>query len=271
MFSFVNLGSYGRLGNQMFQYAALFSLAKKYNVNFLIPDVRISDYKKYELLQAFKNLSAEIITLDNHKFRLIKQRYYEKSFSYDNNFLSTKLFTDLYGYYQSEKYFSLFKEELKKEFCFSNEVINECKLKINKYKENKFLLCAIHVRRGDYTNLQDYHTNLSIKQYYQSGINLILEKNKDTKFIIFSDDIEWCKEIELFKEKCIFPQMKNHFEDLCMMTQCDYHIIANSSFSWWGSYLSSSKFTIAPKNWFGPKLKTVNDTKDLYIKDWILI
>ena len=108
MFSFVNLGSYGRLGNQMFQYAALFSIAKKHNVNFLIPDVRINDYKKYELLQVFNNLSAEIITLDNPKLRLIKQRYYEKSFAYDNNFLSTELFTDLHGYYQSEKYFSLF-------------------------------------------------------------------------------------------------------------------------------------------------------------------
>lgn len=270
MYSFLNLGNFGRLGNQMFQYAALFSISKKNKTELLIPNSKInSKNTKYELLQAFENLSANVISLHDPKFSLISKRFHEKCFSYDKNFFLIDKFTDLHGYFQSENYFKDFKSEIKKEFSFSKKIIETCDLKIIKYKKNNISLCSIHVRRGDYTNLKDYHTNLKLEDYYKPSIKKILENNNNIKFIVFSDDVEWCKKNKFLQENCIFLNTDNHFEDLYLMTQCDYHIIANSSFSWWGSYLSNTKLTIAPKHWFGPQ--GPKNWSSIYCDNWHII
>jgi hypothetical protein len=93
----------------------------------------------------------------------------------------------------------------------------------------------------------------------------------DSNFYVFSDDINWC--IENFTNpnlKINFINSGSPYVDLYLMTQCEGHIIANSSFSWWGSWLSTgSKKTIAPSNWFGPQIN--KDTSDIYCKNWKII
>ena len=92
--------------------------------------------------------------------------------------------------------------------------------------------------------------------------------DKDSIFCFFSDDLNWCK--ENFKgDKYIFVETGNPYYDLYLMSKFQNHIIANSSFSWWGSWLSESKKTIAPLNWFGPLLN--KNTSDVYCDNWILI
>jgi hypothetical protein len=93
----------------------------------------------------------------------------------------------------------------------------------------------------------------------------------DKKFLIFSDDIQWCKQN--------FPEMKNFvyiegqkdYEDFLLMSLCNHNIICNSSFSWWAAWINqnSNKIVIAPKKWFGPAYSHF-DTKDLYCDGWIL-
>ena len=76
--------------------------------------------------------------------------------------------------------------------------------------------------------------------------------DKDLPVLVFSDDIEWCKQQKLFEtDRFLFSENTWNLVDLCMQTLCKYHIIANSSFSWWGSYLANSEKTVAPKKWFG--------------------
>ena len=86
--------------------------------------------------------------------------------------------------------------------------------------------------------------------------------------MIFSDDIEWCKEQEMFKGyRFHFYDSQSTGIDLCLQSLCTYHIIANSSFSWWGSWLAKSEKTIAPKNWRG----SLPYVEGLYLKDWVVI
>ena len=89
----------------------------------------------------------------------------------------------------------------------------------------------------------------------------------DRNFLFISDDINWCK--ETFGDTHCYSESGDMYVDLCIMTECYGHIIANSSFSWWGAWLGLGK-TIAPKNWFGPEMEYRKDGS-IYEKDWILI
>jgi hypothetical protein len=106
-------------------------------------------------------------------------------------------------------------------------------------------------------------------EYYAEGLS---HMPKDIPVIVFSDGIEWCKEQEVFTgDRFIFAEGNNTGVDLCLQSLCNYHIIGNSSFSWWGSWLAKSKKTVAPSKWFHKILYKDKDTKDLYIKEWIVI
>jgi len=262
MYSCLTLGRYGRFGNQMFQYSALFSLAKNNSCAFFIPS---EEEGKYELLEAFPNLSAKIEKFSNIT-PYINKRYQERSFVFDLSFYQTPKYADVSGYFQSEMYFSNCRDEIISEFKFSEKFLIPSSKKVSEIR-NSGTLCSLHIRRGDYLKLPDYHTNLD-QSFYKAAINTILEADRNVKFLVFSDDLEWCKN-NLQNENFIFSNGENQFEDMCMMSLCDYHIIANSSFSWWGSYLSDSKLTIAPKKWFGPR--GPQDWSTIYRKDWITL
>ena len=126
---------------------------------------------------------------------------------------------------------------------------------------------SLHIRRGDYVNLSDHHLLLDIS-YYKNAVNMF--KNIE-KVVVFSDDIEWCKE-NLDIKNTEFIENETDIVDLYLMSQCTHNIIANSSFSWWGAWLNKNdnKKVIAPKKWFGPKRNDLND-KDIIPETWIRI
>lgn len=113
---------------------------------------------------------------------------------------------------------------------------------------------AIHVRRGkNPSNPEEpaysdnpYYVNLCETGYYYNAMQLFPSK----EFLVFSDDIEWCKTRDVFKN-CSFSEGNNEIDDLNAMASCNGHITANSSFSWWGAYLSPhGGKVVAPKNWY---------------------
>ena len=125
---------------------------------------------------------------------------------------------------------------------------------------------SIHIRRGDYTSLTNEYEQLTLENYYNKAMSLVDNK----KFIVFSDDIPWCK--EAFKNKNVeFEESNNEIQDFAKMISCKNNIIANSTFSWWAAYLNQhpNKIVVAPNKWFGPKLN--HNTKDLIPKKWIKI
>jgi hypothetical protein len=257
MISFNRLGNLGHLGNQMFQYASTKGIATKNNTEFYIPETKYFG-TSYNTLS---NIDDCFEIKCNRGITNFPQ-YIDPNFQFDENLFNISGDMDLLGYFQSEKYFKHIENQIKEDFVFDEVIFKECFAYRHKRFSNTPLI-SVHIRRTDYLTDTKFE-NLDIDYYYDA-----LKLLPKFPVLIFSDDIEWCKENIKFENSIVSP-FKNHYFDLCMMTMCDYHIIANSSFSWWGSWLGNSEQTIAPKKWFCGEFSNLN-TKDLYRPDWITI
>ena len=267
MIGFNNLGKLGRLGNQMFQYASLRGIAANNNYNWIMPppseDVAgFNEWGDHQLLYpfVFENLSNLNIQYVCGKRPTVK----ESSFCFDEElFNNCPKWVNLEGYFQSEKYFKHIEDEIREQFTLKPQYIRPSRSMMNNVEEP----VSLHVRRTDYIQLKNNHNNLGL-DYYEDALSYF---DNDRTVIIFSDDAEWCKEQSLFEDdRFLVAEGNINYVDLCLMTMCSSHIIANSSFSWWGAWLAKSQKVIAPKNWFGPDNQHL-DTKDLYCPDWIVI
>lgn len=240
----------GGLGNQMFQYAALFAHSKKMKVDAFYPINPVS------LKSTVCSTLYDIFSLSSKKEGSPGPNYQEPMFSYSP--IPESKFLTLHGYYQSEKYFKKYEKDIRKEFTFSNKTNVVVKPHTT----------SIHVRRGDYLNFPDHHP-ICPMDYYVTAMSMF----KDQKFLIFSDDIEWCKQ-NFGGNSFSFSEGLSSEEDLQIMSMCDNHIIANSSFSWWGAWLghNTDKTVVAPKKWFGSAYDTwASNTEDLYLSNWVIL
>jgi len=252
MISFNNIGHMGRLGNQMFQYAALRGIASHNGYDYSIPEHDIMLTQCFKIPSTIKNKNKTSYPLEGIQFN---QKYVDDC---PND-------VDLYGFFQSEKYFHNVRKELLDDFTFHDDVRRIC----HSYMSGLFGyddVIGMHVRRTDYiTDSQFYPLSIN---YYKRALEHFSD---DVPVMIVSDDSEWCK--EKFSGDRFFVSTSNDMcIDLCLLSLCDYHIIANSSFSWWGSWLAESDKTIAPKQWFSSTGKFKDwSTKDLYRSNWNLI
>ena len=250
--SFTNLGKNGRLGNQMFQFAALKGIAKNLGFDYIVPPSDdIHEYQYHKLFTCFKMNGVPIGNID------VTQTIMQKSFGFDEDiFNNCPDNVDIFGYFQSEKFFAHIRDELLKDFEFNNT-------------ENMIIpqgdYVAIHVRRGDYVSLTEHHPVCSL-EYYEKAMSMFPNFN----FVVVSDDLNWCKKQKIFKD-CIFLDTNNLANDMYIMTIARHNVIANSSFSWWGAWLNQKydKIVIAPKKWFGEEIQ--HNTDDLLPLEWIVI
>jgi hypothetical protein len=197
--------------------------------------------------------------------------YNEMNFNYDENIKNIPDNCDLRGYFQSEKYFKKYKNDLKtKEFVFHPQIESSVS---NFLQHNTSELVCVHIRLGDYVFNQNCHPVCTL-DYYKTALKdiLSLNVNNDIQIVLLSDDYteanKMLREMGLF---VIAHGTENKFFDMCLMTKCQYHVIANSSFSWWGAWLSNSKMTIAPKKWFGDASHMPKTWDDIYAENWITI
>lgn len=264
MISFNYLGNLGRLGNQMFQYAALRGLSSKFGYEYCLPPKSYVGVKDPNCAQADENI-FDCFKLPEVERKLTDNKtLQEASFHLDQSiFNSCPDNIDLYGYFQTEKYFLHIKEELKYDFEFIDEIKGPADEFLDSAFKNQDLI-SLHVRRGDYLNYT--HHPVQDLNYYSTALSHF---DSSLPVLIFSDDTQWCSEQDLFKdERFMISRNNSSGTDLYIQSKCKYHVIANSSFSWWGAWLADSKKVIAPKLWFGYPLE--HDTKDLYCKGWII-
>jgi hypothetical protein len=262
MITYNSIGKYGRFGNQMFQYSTLFAIAKERGYEFGVPHQLKSDneYLNFCLLECFSNLSAK----DSTNIKNVNKAQ-ERQFTYNPGIFGISNNTDICGYFQSEKYFINYREQLLIEYNF-NKDIQQKAFDMRSLTKNKAI--SIHLRLGDYLNLQDCHPVCSI-EYYQEALKMLPD---DLLIYVFSDDIEKAtKFFDFINRKVVFTETSDKYVDMCLMTMCDYHIIANSSFSWWGAWLSNSKKVIAPSKWFGDNPNMPKDWSDIYCSNWNII
>src|SRR5574344_594145 len=275
------------LGNQMSQYA--FYLAKKKiepKTIVIFTNYSHNFHKGFELSKAFGinlnvNLEYKIIHLLyklHHKrkllillkligFNVVNEPI---EYKYSPNLLNKgEKFINIYwGGWHCEKYFENIKSTIISSYEFkiiSDKDSKQYKEKILSYDNS----VRIHVRRGDYLNVENNNlNNVCDVNYYRKAISYFNRKFKECKFFLFSDDINWCKE-HLIDQNIIFIEntdKTNSWIDMYLMTLCKHHINANSTYSWWAAWLSPYKDSIIIRpHWF------INGTKtdDFYPKNWL--
>lgn len=285
MLAFNQIGNLGRLGNQMFEYAALRGIASHHQYEWCIPPFYRTGIENYSLHNCFKLESVKETNLNYiENIPYVSERF----FHFDEElFEQCPDDVSLHGFFQSEKYFKHIEQEIRSDFTFHDEHLNPCKEFMKEFDGQETIM--LHVRRGDpnlvdprgfkwaYVNCSDQHPVQPL-EYYEKA----LEHFDDNQpVIVFSDSPEWVKEQEFFSDDRFFisePQDKYEdgsytpYTDLCLMSLCSHAIIANSTMSWWGAWLinNPSKKIIAPKMWFGSAYAD-KDTKDLYCSNWEIV
>lgn len=231
----------GRLGNNMFQAAAVIGYAKKHGLNWFIPHVNKESPRFYEFFPELPTGTGMLNPYNCHD----PSMFNFQNIPYFNNG------TCLTGFFQSEKYFKHCEEDIKRYFKLNiKEGFDEC--------------VSIHVRRGDYVRYSTDFPPITMDYIHQA-----MERFPDRKFLVFSDDVEWCK--RMMPYNCEFP-MGDEYYDLSLMASCGDHIIANSTFSWWGAWLGSNpdRRVITPHHtsWFGPANGVKSPPVDLLPDNW---
>ena len=278
------IGRMGRYCNQMSQYAALKGIASNMGYDYCIPlnadpvDDGIGNMQYNELFDSFDLSHVKIGIIEpsymsndsplQRQAREMNMYITETKHSFNED-----IFNDcpdnvtLKGYFQTENYFKHIEDEVREDFTFNPGILLPCQEMISTMDSP----IAIHIRRTDYIMNQANHHNLSLK-YYETALK---EFDSDRNVIVFSDDPTWCKEQDLFQDdRFIVSENTDNRIDLCLMSLCSDFIIANSSFSWWGAWLSANKDkkVIAPTEWFGTTGYTKNhDTSDVVPDEWVRI
>lgn len=244
----------GRLGNNLFQIAACIGYAKTNRVKWGIKKGYVErGFNAFQVDKYFPHLPQAV---DCHDFKT----YNETHFNYKEiPFVPRGV--KIVGFWQSIKYFEHAQEEVKKALAIN-------------YKDGYGDYCSIHVRRGDYVKHSGSFPPVTTG-YITKAMHEIASRGTD-KFIVFSDDLAWCKENIDGDYEIRFSEEQSEYDDFCAMASCKDNIIANSSFSWWAAFLNRNPdknvVSVHYTNWFGPDAGPVKDqTQDLIPDNWIQI
>ena len=248
----------GRTGNMMFEIAHAYAKSLEYNRQFVVPSSESSSNHLEKNL--FRKLDFNIKSSEQNSNAIAVNG----DFHFQDLKPLENVPTIFRGFYQTEKYFIKYNEVIKDLFSPTLEFINKA---LNDFPFlNDSSVGAINVRRGDYLTQPRRHPVVSI-EYINEAYKKLPHCDK---IIVLSDDIEWCKE-NIKLPNLVFVENYRDCDALWLLSLCDHFIISNSTFSWWGAYLSrtENKIVISPDTWFGPDV--LEDPKDIWCKDWIKI
>jgi len=294
----------GGLGNQLFQYAFVRSLALRLNQKYKLDLSWYYDFEKYDnsdnpnvntrrayLLNKF-NISEKLLSrnylriahrirhssvLCNLEFYPVKYFKFKRINESDFDIDKIPKYENLYfgGYWQNSKIFEDHADLFKSEFTLKNKMSLENQELLDKINSTNSV--ALHIRRGDLlsrpaTVLKALDSPCLSENYYSNAINIISKKIKSVNLYIFSDEIDWVKNNKEFNAPPTFVDTKGpDYEHFVLMCKCKHQIIANSTFSWWAAWLNSyaKKIVISPKWWYRDKKK--NESIIRIPQDWIKI
>ena len=273
--------AYGGLGNVMFIYALVCAYRQKGVKSFLFVSDTNLEHNGYELERVFPNASQwrglNVIQRGYYSVMQKMRNLHYKRYNFPHKLIFFP-FSDLHydqepvtyfprvfekldkseyliGLFQSYKYFEDCKDAIYKEFQFAEMRLSENTRKMASLINNTNSV-SIHVRRGDYMSGYYYNMlgNVCDLNYYQRAIKEMMKRVSNPQFFIFSDDKDYVAK-KLLIENAIYVDFnsgQDSWQDMYLMTQCNHHIIANSTFSWWGAWLDthSDKVVVAPSRWF---------------------
>jgi len=255
----------GGLGNQLFQIATTYVHALNHNDTCAFNLNVACAYQGNNPIAYKNNVYSKLAELPNGwkpQFIFKEQEEFSK--------LPYRPDMMLEGYLSGERYIGDRRNDVVE--LFSNQpILDMLRRRHECYLDNSV---SMHVRRGDYLKFSNVYILLGW-DYYQKALNIIQEKAKVEHVLIFSDDIEWCREHIPIKN-AIFIGGQKDYEDMYLMSLCSHNILANSSFSWWGSYLNINpdKIVVAPEIWFqveGEVAGRPDNAEPLFCTNWIKI
>lgn len=277
----------GGLGNQMFQYAAGRALALRRGVDFRIDPRAFSNYKTHAFgmacFQAELNIAPSRL-LPNPPAEGRLQRWFrgflpgplkvftERGFTFDANVLALPDNTYLDGYWQTENYFSDFADAIRADFTVRHAPSEANRRWLEQIAGTHSV--SLHIRRGDYVSNPSaaaVHGICDLAYYERAVAHIRVATGIDPVLYVFSDDLDWVAA----NLKLPYPMhlvrdndAATNYEDLRLMTACRHHVIANSSFSWWGAWLDGrpDSITVAPARWFA---SGTPDARDLIPQRWV--
>ena len=277
----------GGLGNQMFQYAAGRALSLRRGVPFAIDSRAFSDYKTHAFgMQCFSaefnEAPPRLLPLPPAEGRLQRllrrfmptplNVYTEKTFTFDAALLSLPDGVYLDGYWQTENYFADFAVAIRSDFTVRHAPSTANQAWLERIAQTHSV--SLHIRRGDYVSnaaAAAVHGTCDLGYYERAVAYLRQATGVDPVLFVFSDDPDWVAanlvlpyQIHLIRDN----DASTNYEDLRLMTACRHHIVANSSFSWWGAWLDGrpDSITIAPARWFAGDTP---DARDLVPQRWV--
>lgn len=275
---------HGGLGNQMFQYAVGRRAAVKSGVP-LGPDLTaMAKYRKrsYGLDQFVLTKDAQPVDGEAFSrgrgvtrllryFRKFSLDRYEIGFPFDPEILELKPPVRLVGYWQSEKYFSDMSDLIRSEFALVKPISPERQIILDRIQTCNAV--SVHVRRGDYVSVQKNKAIFGScePEWYKRATAIASDGMADPVFFVFSDDIPWAMQHLELRGTAVWVEPLpggRDAEDLHLMAACRSHVIANSSFSWWGAWLDSRREArvVAPSRWFSTDAL---DARDIVPMRWI--
>ena len=249
------------LGNQMFQFALYLAMKAKGRH----PKINTGSIKRnivhngFELCDVFmieeNQLPLAMTSSFAGSMTIIANRYvdflcYHQDVEHysDEVFKTKKIFIS--GYWQDVKYFKQVQEKVKEVFVFRN--IDDFNLQLGGEMSDCNSV-SLHIRRGDYLKYPNYQVCTST--YYEQAVEKIHHQVGNPLFYVFSDDLEWSenfmKKLGVNYKLVSHNRGKDSYRDMFLMTCCRHHIIANSSFSWWGAWLGKNeeKMIVCPNTW----------------------
>lgn len=248
-----NLPAIGDFGSQIQQYASALSVATLNKKDLVFPSF-VHNLKNSHGFRIAEALDIKINYLDNNEYEAFALIGYQSAtvdkrlfnLEHNHNYILYDRF-DTYRYW-----YDYIKDIIVEQIRFTSSIDQEAQqiLKSIQSYNNKPII-SLHARKGDYTNSTHINTFCQLqKDYYEKAIKDIDEKN--CIFLVFSNDIEWCKQnLGDISSDIIYAENNNDYVDMCLMSKCDHNIIANSSFSWWAAFLNKNihKKIVCPKNY----------------------
>lgn len=256
----------GGLGNQLFQVAAAYTLALDNNdvcaFDFTMNPVHqghASQTYRNNIFKKLQDLPPKWIPQFAHK----EQQVSHYKLPYHKNMR-------LIGFFSGDKYIGRHRQQVLDLFL-DRERIDNLKRGFSGVLNNSV---SLHVRRGDYLKFTDVYVQLGW-DYYKKALDIIREKAQVDNILVFSDDIEWCMQHIQIKD-VFFSCCLHDYCDMYLMSLCTHNIMANSSFSWWGSYLNENpnKIIVAPEKWFktdGVSVGRPDNAEHVFCDNWIKI
>ena len=276
--SYNRLGSNGRLGNQMFQYASLRGIANYNQYMWMIPPPEHNHKDNYGLFDTFEMKHAKPENLGFNDAMTVT----EKTHAFDDSLFYCTDGVNIDAYLQTEDYFVHIADQIREDFTFKKDYLDPCQEFVSSLGSPPIF---IHIRQSDNIGREEFHPILPLS-YFENALEFW---SPDTPCFVFTDDMDWCKKQSFFdQDRFMFNDSNERYEyqtidgtgmmqntllpqvDLCLMSLCSGGIIANSSFSWWGAWLQNGKGNIIapdPEKWYGSAM-THLDTSMMVPARW---